>query len=372
VAAKHDAIKLVKAGRMNSSEIVHARLHNQRLSSPDFNKPVDVLHWFGAMQAQDFNGAKWALAQRMRDATNTLIEKAFNEGKILRTHVMRPTWHFVAPDDIRWMLQLTASRVNLGIASNYRKFELDERTFTRCHKAITRVLQNRQYLNRANLKTVINQAGVAADNPIRLAHILLRAELDGVICSGPRLKNQFTYALLDERVRHTKVLHREESLAKLTRRYFTSHGPATLRDFVWWSGLTIADAKLGLELAHRHLTKIITDSEVYWASKDVVPAHQPSTSACLLPAFDEYVIAYKDRKAVLGDNKTSRTENLIFGSMIILDGKIAGSWKASNDKNAVIVALKPFRALKATQKFAIGKEIDRYARFHDSEVRPSW
>jgi len=187
----------------------------------------------------------WTLAQRMRNTTNSLIEEAYNEGKILRTHLMRPTWHFVAPDDIRWLLQLTASRVNAACGSNYRKLELDEALFKRCNKALTRALQGGQHLTRTALRTVINQAGVVADDSIRLVHILLRAELDGLICSGPRLGNQFTYTLLDERVPETKTLNREEALAKLTRRYFTSHGPATLQDFIWWSGLTAADAKNG-------------------------------------------------------------------------------------------------------------------------------
>jgi len=354
---------------MNSSDLVRARLHNQRLSSPDVKKPVDVLHWFGAMQAQDFSGAKWALARRMSDGTNTLIEKAFNEGKILRTHVMRPTWHFVAPDDIRWLLRLTAARVNVATGSNYRKLELDERTFTRCNKAIITALKNQEHLTRARLKTVINEAGVTADDPIRLAHILLRAELDGVICSGPRLNNQFTYTLLDKRVRNATVLDRDESLAKLTRRYFTSHGPATLRDFAWWSGLTVADAKLGLALAERHLTKISIDNELYWTSKEVVPVQLPLRSACLLPAYDEYLVAYKDRKALFSD---TGAQNVIFGATLVLEGKIAGTWKVSNQKTTLTLTLKPLEPLKRTEQLVISKEIDRYAHFLETRISPEF
>lgn len=350
---------------MNNSELVSQRLHNQRLTSPEFKKPVDVVRWLGAVQAQDFNGAKWALAQRMRNTTNSLIEGAYNEGKILRTHLMRPTWHFVAPDDIRWLLQLTASRVNAACGSNYRKLELDEALFKRCNKAMTRALQGGQHLTRTALRTVVNQAGVAAGDSIRLVHILLRAELDGVICSGPRIGKQFTYALLDERVPETKKLNREEALATLTRRYFMSHGPATLQDFMWWSGLTAVDAKNGLALVEPHLTKASADGKVYWTSRSVMRVGRPLRSAYLLPAFDEYIVAYKDRKAVLDLNKSKplMIDNGILGPTIIVNGKIAGSWKRANGKNSVMMTLNPFRPLSKTEKLAIGKAMDRYAAF---------
>ena len=348
---------------MNNSDIVFYRLKNQRLSCSEFNRPVEILHRLGAMQAQDFNSAKWALALRLRDTTNTLLEAAYNEGKILRTHLMRPTWHFVAPDDIRWLLQLTASRVNIACGSNYRKLELDQAVFSRCNKVLTRALQGSQYLTRARLKTVINQAGVEADDPIRLAHILLRAELDGVICSGPRLGNQFSYALLEERVAEAKILHREEALAKLTRRYFTSHGPATLQDFRWWSGLTMADAKNGLASTERQLTKILVAGEQYWTSKNVTPARQPLTSAHLLPAFDEYLVAYKNRKALLNESKSLRVDSGMLGPTIIIDGKIAGMWKHTNDGKSITISLKPFSSLNKAENLSVFKMLDRYATF---------
>jgi len=354
---------------MNASDLIRTRLKNQRLTSSEFKKPIDVLHWFGAMQAQDFNGAKWALAQRMRDATDTDIEKAFNEGNILRTHIMRPTWHFVAPDDIRWLLHLTASRVNQACGTNYRKLELDDSVFRRSNRALTRALQKQGYLTRAALKPIINEAGVLVNDPVRLAHVLIRAELDGLICSGPKVKNQFTYALLEERVRHTKILQRDESLAKLSLRYFASHGPATLRDFVWWSGLTLADAKIGISLAQRQLTKTVLEDQVYWTANDVGVAQRRSRSARLLPAFDEYLVAYKDRKAIIKENHPSGVDNNMLGPSIIIDGKLAGTWKRTTDNQQTTLALKPFVRLTATEKLAVAKEVERYARFIEMEVR---
>src|SRR6185295_11390501 len=163
--------------RMNKAKLVSQRLQNQRLSAPEFRKPVDVVRGFGAVQSQDFEAAKWALALRMQSATNAGIEEAFNRGAILRTHLMRPTWHFVAPDDIRWLLQLTAPRVNIKCGPNYRKFELDKTVFKRSNRTITNALKGGKHLTRLALKTLLNQSGVAADDPVRLAHILLRAEL---------------------------------------------------------------------------------------------------------------------------------------------------------------------------------------------------
>ncbi len=194
---------------MNSSDVISQRLQNQKLSTPEFRQPVDVVRWFGAVQAQDFKAAKWALGLRMRRATNASIEATFNEGRILRTHLMRPTWHFVAPDDIRWLLQLTAPRVNLKCGPNYRKYELDATIFKRANRILTNALKGGKHLTRAALKTRLNRAGLEADDAIRLAHIFLRAELDGVVCSGPLIGKQFTYALLEERVPATKPLTRE-------------------------------------------------------------------------------------------------------------------------------------------------------------------
>jgi len=322
---------------MNNAALISQRLHNQRLSSPEFTRPADVVRWLGAVQAQDFAAAKWALALRMRDATEATIEKAFNEGKILRTHVMRPTWHFVAPDDIRWLLQLTAPRVNVKAGPYYRKYELDAATFKRTNKALTKALQGGKHLTRRDLKTVLNQSGVNVDDPIRLIHILMRAELDGVICSGPREGKQMTYALLDERVPATTALDRDEALARLARTYFTSHGPATLQDFVWWSGLTAADARHGIALIDRDLAEAVQ------------PPRHSKHSAHFLPVYDEYLVAYQDRR-IVGES---------LGSALIVDGKIAGTWKRTNDT----IDVQLWRTLTDAEQRAVSKAADRYADF---------
>jgi hypothetical protein len=322
--------------------LVSARLHNQRLGSSRFSKAVDVVRWLGAVQAQDFNAAKWALGLRTRKATDAVIEEGFNKGEILRTHVMRPTWHFVAPEDMRWLLQLTAPRVNLRAGPNYRKFELDAAVFKRSNKIFTKALHGGKHLTRPTLKSALNAAGIDANDGVRLAHILLRAELDGVICSGPRIGKQFTYALLEERAPAARALSRDEALAELTRRYFRSHSPATLQDFVWWSGLTVEDAKRGIAQVG--------------TPRSARTKQSSSNSAHLLPAFDEYFVAYKDRQIAAGSLSTWD----VLGPTFIIDGIAAGTWKR---KNSGKVELNASRALKESEKLALEEAVNRYADY---------
>ena len=345
---------------MNISDVLAQRLRNQKLSSPDFAEPVEVVRWCGAVQAQDFNGAKWALALRMREAKHVLIQRAYDEGRIVRTHVMRPTWHFVAREDIRWLLQLTASRVNIKSGSGYRMFELDTATLKRSNKVIANALKGGKHLTRSALKTLLNRAGINADNPVRLAHIVLRAELDGVVCSGPMDGKQFTYMLLDERVpQTTKTFSREEALAELARRYFKSHGPAAVPDFVWWSGLTVADANLAIELIDRDLRKEMVEEKLYVGPRPGRTATQTKYSTHLLPAFDEYNVAYKARHLVIDGAAPLSTWDVL-GPMIIVDGKAAGTWKRTGDK---VIALNLSNTLKQSQKLAIAAAVERYTAF---------
>jgi hypothetical protein len=350
---------------MNISDVLSQRLINQKLSSPNFTKPVEVVRWLGAVQAQDYGAAKWALGLRMGVATDAVVEEAFNKGKILRTHVMRPTWHFVAPEDISWLLQLTAPRVNVKAGPNYRKLELDAAVFKRTNKILTSALKGGKHLTRAELQKLLNNGRVDANDPIRLAHIFLRAELDAVVCSGPRIGKQFTYALFDERVPQSNTLSRDEALAKLALRYFTSHGPATLQDFVWWSGLTVADAQHGIDLAGRRLEKV----NEYWTSPserntDVSPQY----SAYLLPAFDEYMVAYKNRQAFL--TQPSMTAMGLLGPMILVNGKLAGTWDRTNEKRSVTIRIRLFNNVTKSQRSALTKAVDRYEEFLGTEVQP--
>lgn len=359
---------------MAIADITHQRLHNQRLSATNFRKPQDVVKWLGAVQAQDYYGVKWAIALRLQSATDAGIEKALNDGDIVRTHVMRPTWHLVAPSDLRWLLKLTAPRVNAISSHYYRKFELDNRFFKRTNKVLMNALRGGKRLTRTELRTEIQRAGVDPGDSIRLGLVLLRAELDGIICSGPRQGSQFTYALLEERVPEVKAVTHEEALAEVASRYFASRGPATLQDFVWWSGLTMRDAKSGVEMVQSQLAKEVIDGKDYWASLSMPRSGPAGPVAYLLPAYDEYIIAYKDRTAALDatTTKIASERNPVFSSSILIDGRIVGGWKRTLKQDAVIVTLNPLRPLRKVEMLAVTEAARRYGAFLAMSVVVDW
>ena len=307
----------------------------------------------GAMQSQDYIGAVWAVGIRAPGLVETDVEASFTAGRILRTHVLRPTWHFVVPADIRWMLALTGPRVQTRMRPYDRPLELDDRLYTRARVLIERALEGGRHLTRLELSAALRRGRLEATGQ-RLAHLVMRAELEGSICSGPRRGRQFTYALLAERAPRARALPREEALATLARRYFASHGPATLRDFVWWSGLTVKDAALGVALGQVEV---------------LASAPQPGRAAgadFLLPNYDEYLIAYRDRDAVL-DAGRART----FGSansreyphQVVLDGRVAGSWRRQMSERAAAVVVKPHKPLDQRQLRALAGQAEACGRF---------
>jgi hypothetical protein len=345
--------------------IADHRLRNQRLIGPPFEKPEEVVRWLTAVQSQDYAGAKWAIAQRVREAADGDIDELFNDGKILRTHVMRPTWHFVMPTDIRWMLKLTAPRVNAASAYYYRKLELDDALFRRSNAAIAKSLRGGKQLTRDELLKVLNRAGIDA-NRLRLAYLIIRAELDAVICSGALRGKQFTYALLDERFPKCETLERDEALAELTRRYFTSHGPALLRDYAWWSGLTMADAKAGIEMVTPHLDHETVDGKTYWFGNLGTTARTKAPTIHLLPNYDEYLIAYKDRGTSFDPSlqKYLRpNDDVINAHIIVLNGQVIGGWRRTIKKDQLTVNAKLLLNLSKTQKVALSLAAERYGQF---------
>jgi hypothetical protein len=351
---------------MTLPPIPQQRLANQHLTAPVYRTPAEVVAHLGAVQAQDYGGAKWAVAQRALGVTDAAVEQAFAAGSILRTHVLRPTWHFVTPADIRWMLALTAPRVLAASASYFRKVGLDDRVFKRSRTALTKALQGGKQLTRDELATVLARAGVETDGGGALALLLIRAELDGIICSGPRRGNQFTYALLEERAPPARTLERDEALLELTKRYFFARGPATLQDFAVWSGLTAADGKRGTQMAGRELLQHTVDGRTYWFAASQTPAEPAGRTAYLLPNYDEYFIGFKDRSHILETAKDARIgarENAIFANVIVLDGQVVGDWKRTLKKSAVTLELTPAVRLRKADHKLIAAAAQRYGAF---------
>ncbi len=351
---------------MTSLNIACQRLHSQHITQPTFDTPVDVVQWMGAVQAQDFAAAKWAVGLRINNASDDDIEQAFSDGAIPRTHVMRPTWHFVSPTDIRWLLALTAPRVRLLMAYYDRQLELDDATFSRSHAALIKALEGGKQLTRTQLASALQQVGIAIDNGQRMTHLMMRAELDGIVCSGARRGRQFTYALLDERVPQAPVLHHDDALAELVNRYFTSHGPATVQDFIWWSGLTGVEAKTGLEMNVSHLFHESVNGQTHWFSELTPYVQDTIQTAYLLPYFDEYTVSYKDRSALLDiatTNKFAVSSSDLLSPVVVIDGQVVGTWKRILTKDTVSVVISPFTPLNTAETKTIAVAAERYGEF---------
>lgn len=345
-------------------DIARQRLARTFLANRPWSTGRDVVRALGAVQAQDYDGAKWALSQRTVGATDESIEREFAEGRILRTHVMRPTWHFVDPADIRWMLSLTAPRVMATMASYDRKLELNGTVFRRSHAALTRALRDGTHLTRTELKAVLAKAKVGPLGVQRTAHLMMRAELDAVICSGPRRGKQFTYALLDERVPPAAPLERDEALLELTRRYFRGRSPATAHDFGWWSGLAMADVRRGIDLARDDLELVTIDGKSYWVDSE--PASRPKPSAHLLPNYDEFFIGHRDRSAIgvrLNSVKAVTGGNALIANVIAMDGQLVGGWRRTLGTDRIRLDLQILTRLSAAEQKRLLSAVHRYEAF---------
>jgi len=344
--------------------IAEQRLHNQYVTRARRRRPADIVAWLGAVQAQEYPFARWGLALRMPEGTiDADIERECDEGRILRTHVMRPTWHFVTPSDIRWMLELTAPHVHRTMGHYNRRLDLDPRTLTRGTSVIERALRDGNYLTRPELGLRLERAGLAPMKGQRLAHATMHAELEGVICSGPRRDKKLTYALVAERAPSARRLPRDEALAELTRRFFTSHGPATIRDFVWWSGLRTADAKRGLEINRARQEMI--DGLVYWTLGRAQRAAPRGDGVHLLPVYDEYLIAYRDREAVPHGPSLAKAPaaSVMFVHPLVIAGQVAGMWRTAAASSQVLLSVAPLRRLTKAERAALAEAAARYGRF---------
>lgn len=350
---------------MKNLEIARLRLQNQYISETSLARPVDVVDWLVAVQAQDYAGAKWALGLRLQDSCDADIDKAFAEGFILRTHLMRPTWHFVTPSDIRWLLALTAPRVHAANAFMYRKLELDAATFQRSNAAIAKALEGGKQLTRDELSMILQEAGISSVSGLRLAYLMMYAELEGLICSGAQRGKQFTYALLDERTTDAKMLEREEALGEFARRYFISRGPATIQDFAKWSGLTVAEAGRGLEAIKGQLQHERVGDQSYWFLTLVLSAKDDFPVAHLLSIYDEYISSYKDRSAIGSSEVGAKLSALgnALSYIVVVDGQIVGTWKRMIRKDAVTVELNIFNVLTQAEIHAVTLAAQRYGDF---------
>jgi hypothetical protein len=327
----------------------------------------DAVRRLGAVQSQDYPGAGWGLAQRVGSTTLADVTADYDAGRILRVHAMRPTWHFLLPDDIRAVQMLTGPRVHANNATMYRRLELDERdTWARCLNALVAALEGGQERTRAELSAALGRAGVEATGQ-RLAYIVMRAELDAWICSGAFRGKQFTYALLDEKApAATAPFDRDEARADLVRRYFASHGPALVRDFVWWCGLTTTDARSGIASLGSELVRETIDGKEYWSTADAPTDFELTKGSIqLLPNYDEYLGSYADYEPIF-DRSLPRPRTIadVLGVHIVIqDGLVVGGWKRKVEADRAVIDMTVLLPLTNRDERSLDRAVEAYGRF---------
>jgi hypothetical protein len=351
---------------MKDEEIARLRLRRQRLTGARLPTPEAVVGWLGAVQAQEFEVAKWSIARRSRGrVTSADLDRALAEGRILRTHVLRSTWHFVLPADLRWLQMLVGPRVRARMATYYERNGLTDAVFARSQAVLREALAGGRQLLRKEVAAAFARGGVATDG-LRLRFLLLQAELDLVVCSGALRGKHQTFALVDDLVPPAPPIPEDEALAELTRRYFSSHGPATLKDFLWWSSLTAAQVRRGLELLEgKGLRRLEAGGRTYWLG--AAPARPAAAAAPvhLLQAFDEYMIGYTESRKVLAvaGQPDAPVGAPLYANVLTRDGQMIGFWRTVLDAEQALVDVHLARPLDAPTRKALEDEVERYSHF---------
>jgi hypothetical protein len=346
---------------MDADELVHLRLLRLGLSEPRDTDPAAVVSRFGALQSQDYGPATWSLAQRVPGLTQVAADRLFDDGGLLRTHVLRPTWHFTAPQDLRWLLALTAPRVHRLNAYYYRRSGLDAAALEASKAVIAGALADGAPRVRGDLLAALAAAGLPSAG-IAGPYTMMNAELDGVVVSGPRIGKQQSYQLLEARVPPAPAAQAAleadpgAALAELTYRFFASHGPATVKDLAAWASLTVTDVRRGLDLAGDRLTSVVVDGRTFWFEPPADPRPAPSPAVHLLQAYDEYLVGHAESKDLISADGTTAGvwgERSMFNGVVILDGRVAGSWRRTVRRDRLAVEVKALRPFEGAARDAL-------------------
>jgi hypothetical protein len=356
---------------MSDPGIARRRLRNSRLTGTGFTSPAEAVGWHLAMQAQDYGPAKWSIGQRSKGLTDHDLDEALANGSIIRTHVLRPTWHFVARDDLRWLLALSGPRVQQGNAGRRRQLDLDEKTLSRCEAVIVSALEGDNRLTRNELAAALDDAGIDRSGQ-RMPYILAHCELEAVICSGGRSGKQQTYALVDERVPNGHRFDRDDALVELVRRYLTSHGPATVKDMSWWSGLTMADLRKALDVLGDEVRSETIDGIVLWSSASDDSPPPAARGAHLLQTYDELVVGYTESR-FLGDPGAEEAraawgDRTFPSGVLLLNGRIGGHWRRTLERTQVAIDVHLYQEPKRGDTKALEAAAAALGRFVDLPV----
>ena len=339
------------------------RLRNQHLLHSKIRTPGELMAKLVVVQGQDYAGGKWGMGLRLPKSTNLEVEQAITDKKIVRTWALRGTLHFVAAADLRWLLTLIAPRIIAHNASMYRKLELDERTLARSNSALAKALRGGKQLNRTQLLASLEKSGISTKG-LRAVYMLQRACLDALICQTVTYRNNPTYIPLDQLKIKARKMDRSQALRELATRYFASRSPATLQDFVWWSGLSPADARAGLESIQSQLIQKSIGSQTYWLSHTVRMRSSPSPNAYFLPGYDEYLLSYKDRSDSIELRHVGKlTARNGFLSTILVDGKVVGTWKRTFQRGAGLIETSLFDPPTSATRRTLTVAAERYGQF---------
>jgi len=351
---------------MNRSDIAHQRLISQHITYHKHETPYQVVASLGAVQAQDYGSALWAVGLRAMDTTQSAVEAAITNKQIVRTWPMRGTLHFVPAEDVRWMLELMTPRVLSGVAARERSLELTPKDFSEAFGVLEKAFADGQPILRSQLVQILEDASIATANQ-RGYHIIWRAAQQGLICLGPMQGKQPTFIWLDAWLPHAKVLSREESLATIVSRYLNGHAPATVKDMMHWTGLPQRDILAGLAAVQSRFISENIDGITYWMRPDQPSFAFDANQVVLLPAFDEYLLGYRDRTAVINAdhlNKVVPGGNGVFMPTVVIGGQMVGVWKRVIKAKEVAITLLPFERFTSKQLAAIDVAAQKYGAFY--------
>jgi hypothetical protein len=359
-------------------EVGRLRVANHRLVGSTLKSPLEAARLLLAAQAQDFASACWSLGLRAPGVTEAAVIAAFASGEVVRSWPLRGTLHVTAAEDLPWLLELLSPRALKLTTSRHRELDLTEKTLERAREVAHRLLAGRKALTRTALLAALEERDISTAGQ-RGYHVLLHLSLTGSLCFGPLEGDAQTFVLLAEWVRAPRSFTSDEALGELARRFFVSHGPASLKDFVGWTGLTLGQGRLGLSLARPHLEAVTCDGvELFMSNRAgaVLAATRSDVEdeALLLPGFDEYVLGYKDRSAVMTPAQFQAVVpggNGVFRSTLVLDGQVAGTWRRTVKTKECVVHLEPFEPLSRANTRKVTRAFERYAHFIDLPVRLS-
>jgi hypothetical protein len=355
---------------LSEREIVRLRLFNQGLTEVRSSRPEDVVSRFGAMQSQEHENAKWSVGKRLADTRQTKVDEALDDGRILRTHVLRPTWHYVARADYRWVLGLSGPRVHRQNGYSYRLHGIDAKLAARSRRVMVEALAGGGFLTRQELGARLEAKRITASGQ-RLAYIVMHAELDLVLTSGPQRGRKQTYALVDERAPATPGMDRDEALRELALRYFTSRGPATEKDFSWWSGLTLTDVRRGIAAAGDALEAAGVDGVTYTFAPAVRDVPETSAANLLVQAYDEYVIAYSESRRLVDLAGRLAQHRTRFYNPILIDGQAVGFWRYAPGSKSRRIEVELLRRPSRREREALDGTIDALSGFTGCDLSVS-